>query len=113
MTDRLKVKVNRILNVLHNGKFNFDTIFYKIFKNQTKNTKDMGKSIYKTNMDVIVCLILNIMLRNNGNVDKKLKLSVLIRSRENHVSPHSVSDGRKNISKYREPSLLVKSYLNF
>ncbi len=43
MTNRLTVKVNYILDAQNNGKLNFDIFNYKIFKNQTINTKDMRK----------------------------------------------------------------------
>ncbi len=47
----LKIWVNmetiiKILSFhLQTQKFNFDTLIYKVFENQTKNTKDMGENV--------------------------------------------------------------------
>ena len=86
----------------------------KKFKTSDHNTKDMGENVTKISKTLLkispttMHVLMLIILLSYGNVDKKFKLSILNRSRENNVSPTScLTDRRTHIMNY----ILNKLYL--
>ena len=59
VTDRLTVKVNHLLDAKDNGKFNFDTIIHKNFKNQTLNQQRYAEICKKIKKKVLVLSSVN------------------------------------------------------